>query len=644
MKISFTLAAFLTAILILTSIIANAQVTNPSTYDLQFGNPSYDCSAGTFCTDIQIKAADGANDFVIGSHTVYLNYDKATVTNAIYTPMGLDTSLVCVVVEGVLDYKPYNILEVTPNENGEQGELSINLFLESFFANFECPVISSEWLLMGSVCFEVLDANSSISLSIDPSFTAFNDGTNNPEHTQGSLGSLDVIPASLAGSLDAGTPSFDNTNVCFGESINFSVTDPQIGDGNYIGIAVSPENNLSNATDFANATKYFLQANTTASATNDIDGTGMPTNTPLYFYSFIGEGNPADLQMSINCSDINKAAEPFYILEEIEIGASDYACTGDGTALLNLAAIGGMPALDVIEEYSISASGGATYTGGGVGDNEIFQITATDGVEWTVTLTDSDGCTASLTSTFSEANDCESTCTAVAGNVSVNTELICYGDSILVTAADYTLGVASGYVGMVLSPDAALDDLATDVRFGLLEGPSAYYVNSDLAETNQPVYAYSFIGEGEPFSFNPLCMDISEASTPFVFLRPVVINNGGGFSVGCNGDGTASVTVSVSGGLPAYDSINEDFTVSVTGATYTGASTVSNGDVVSITLENDGDWSLTFTDGAGCESSISGTFVASECGGEICNADAGTASVSTDFVCFGDDDRNFVLN
>ena len=103
MKISFTLAAYVTAILILTSIIANAQVTAPSTYDLQFGNPTYDCSAGTFCTDLQIKAAAGANDFVIGSHTIFIDYDATVINFSTYLPLGIDTLTQCTVVEGVLE-------------------------------------------------------------------------------------------------------------------------------------------------------------------------------------------------------------------------------------------------------------------------------------------------------------------------------------------------------------------------------------------------------------------------------------------------------------------------------------------------------------------------------------------------------------
>ena len=93
MKISFTLAAYFTAILILTSIIANAQVTAPSTYDLQFGNPTYDCSAGTFCTDLQIKAADGADDFVPASHTIFLNYNANAISLSTYTPIEISEKL-----------------------------------------------------------------------------------------------------------------------------------------------------------------------------------------------------------------------------------------------------------------------------------------------------------------------------------------------------------------------------------------------------------------------------------------------------------------------------------------------------------------------------------------------------------------------
>ena len=175
MKISFTLAAFLTAILILTSIIANAQepdVKNPSTYDLQFGNPTYDCSAGTFCTDLQIKAADGADDFVMGAHTFYINYNQTVINEAEYTPIGITLETTCDIIAGVADYQPYSEINYSREEaDSDTASLSIVVLLDAFVNGFECPVISEEWFTAGTACFNVIDANGNMSLVFNNTLT-----------------------------------------------------------------------------------------------------------------------------------------------------------------------------------------------------------------------------------------------------------------------------------------------------------------------------------------------------------------------------------------------------------------------------------------------------------------------------------------
>jgi hypothetical protein len=293
--------------------------------------------------------------------------------------------------------------------------------------------------------------------------------------------------------------------------------------------------------------------------TNDA-ATTYTHNFPFYLYAFIGEGSVG--LVNSGCTDISAAAGPFVFLQEIVTATSEnYACNGDGTGNINLAAVGGMPLYDSEnEQFTVSVSGGATYTGNATIDNdENITITANNGVAWTVTFTDSQGCSADVTGTFVEANECAG-CEADAGTPSFTPEYVCWGDDINLSVTGYTLGdETNGYVGLAISNVANIPNVAADFatasKYRVVAGESATFSNdASTFSTGEALYVYSFIGEGDAneLDINGNCFDLSVAG-PFVALNQMRINGSAGFNYDCQQDGTADVTLIPSGGLPAYD-------------------------------------------------------------------------------------------
>ncbi len=631
----FTLAVYTLALVLMHTIWCIGQVSNPSTYDLRFNNGQGGCGSSNFCIDIQIKAAAGAPNFALGSHTIWFNYNKSVVNNPAYTSLNFNSATTCSIA-GVVNYNPYLNTAFNFSESGSEGEANFTTLLNAFTAGFECPVVSnSSWVTMGTVCFNVINQSGNPNLYFSPQFTLINMSNNQPQHNQGTLSTQTSLSGGTSG--NPGTPSFSNTNVCGGETINFSTTGYSVGAGYYAGLIVTNSASINSSASFLAATKYLASGSPSASAFNGPPtGTGFPVNTPLYVYSFIGSGNGSVLQIDPSCFSVSTPAGPFVVLQSILTAPSSYACLGGGNAALNVVAVGGMPAYNnPSQKFSVTVQN-ATYGGPSlVSNNQIVSITVTNGVPWTVTFTDSDGCQGVATGTFVEATVC-GVCPAEAGSVSVNKQFVCWEESIQLTASGYTLGnTSTGYVGLLVTPDATFTDLMNDEKYGLYAGATASHVNNELSEINQTLYAHSFIGEGSPFSYNPNCFDLSNPSASFVLLGPIMVNGNNQFTYNCNANQTATIAMAPSGSMPAYSPANEKFTVTVGGsATYSGPALVNNGQSVNFIIAN-GAWSVTFTDSKGCSFVVSETFNSATCGG-VCNVDAGVASRSKNYVCWGD--------
>ena len=641
MRIRFTMAVVATCLLMMTVLQIQAAVTDPSTYDLQFANLSTGCggTGSTVCADIQIKAAQGADDFVIGSHTVWFNFNTNSVTNPTYTAVSFDTTVVCQLPDPLDPYKPYETFAFTADASS--GDANFTTLLDGFFNGYECPVISQDWMTMGTVCFDVVSASETMGLTFDTGFTLFNDGNNDPGHTAGTLGSMDVLPPVLS----AGNLSVSNTTLCRNESSTISVSNYTYANGGYLAFFASPSNNITDAASFNTATKYNIVIGDSYTYTND--GNIYPNNTELYFYSFTGFGTPGDgtFPYSENCLDISSPVGPFVSLSQVKISNGGYQnCDASaGTAELVLAPYGGMPKYDSNETFTVSVTGTTpAYSGPtSVSDSATVVIPVTDGDDWTVTFTDSNGCTEQVSAIFDLSTGCD-ICLADAGVPVIDKQYICWEESVSLSVSGYTYGDATdGYVGIFVSEDPNFSDFQTDIALSVDKGDNTTKTNNNAGygKLNQPLYAYSYIGvtlNGQD-QVDPDCTDIKSAGS-FVYLQPVFVNGNTGFNYDCNGDGTASVSLTPYGGLPRYDN-NETFAVAASGLTvaYTGASSVADSVGISITATDGDNWSVTFTDAAGCEIVISDSFDAASCGGtNTCNINAGTPAFDKEYVCFGE--------
>ena len=603
-----------------------AQLANPSTYDLRFTNHQYNCTTDNqFCTDIQIKAATGAGNFVAGSHTIWFFYNKSALTTPTYTPSNFHTGTTCPI--GSASYNPYGSLSFGYSQSGPLGEANVTTLLQTFIPGFECPVVGQDWVTMGEVCFTILDPNLPTDLEFGPTYTSINLSSDTPAHNQGTF-----TPFHQSAQINAGTVSVDKAYVCRNETIASNVADAiSGGDSKFVGLAVSNSGTISDFAQFQAATKYRLDSTTTATYTN---GGSFPTNTPLYAYSFIGQ-HPA-YSIDQTCFDLSAPSAPFVMLKDIQVTASDYVCIGGGQARINLLVTGGMPNYQpTTEQFSVDVAG-ADYAGAAMlDDNTTIELTVNDGAMWEVQFTDSQGCAGSLSGTFVAASECTA-CAADAGTPTLSDNLVCWNETINWNVTGSTLGAANGYVGMFINTQNNLTSVPNPAN-SLTVGPSATKTNDgSTIALNTPYYLYSFIGEGAPFAYNPGCTDLSVSANTFVFLAPITINTNSTFTYNCTSGSTATIALTPQGGLPAYDGA-QTFTVSTTGATYSGPAQVSNNTAITVSVSGTNTpWTVTFTDSQGCTGSIGSTFTAAACAPPACGADAGTAAVNDDFICWGE--------
>ena len=629
--------SFMAIFMLLLSQSVWSQITNPSTYDLRFANPSYNCATGLeFCADVQIKAAANAPDFAIGAHTVWFYYNKFALSSPVYTAQNFNPQTQC--TSGTFTYNPYSSTSFNFSETGMVGEANVTTLLQFFVPGAECPVVSQSWITMGTVCFDIVDAGLNTGLSFDSTqgYTLLNMSTNQPQHNKGTFSAMDISPSAV----DAGTVSADKLFVCRDESVVFTATGSVTGGSNYYtGIAVSPLNNLTNLTAFQNGTKYTLDIGPTVTRTN---AGSYPANTPLYIYSFIGMNPPH--QLDVACHDISAPFGPVIMLEEIQTAKSAYACIGGGQAQFNVVVTGGMPSYNAAETFEVSVVG-ATYNGSPtVADNAQMQLTVSDGAVWSISFTDSQGCTATISDTYSAATDCPQ-CPANAGTPTASKAYVCFGDDIDFNVANYTLGdPATGYVAFFTSSNPALTAVPNPAA-SLTVGPTTTKTNNGSIALDTPLYLYSFIGEGTPFSIDPTCTELSVAAQPFVMLSPITVNTNGSFTYTCTSGNTATVQLAPAGGMPAYNS-SEHFTVTTSGGAAYSGGTIANNAPIIVTITANGNtptpWTVTFTDSQGCSQTVSTTFDPQSCGG-ACLADAGTASlnVSDGYICWGE---NYTLS
>lgn len=213
-----------------TIIEAQSAVDNPSSYDLQFANEQKSCgNESSFCVDIQVRGAIAAPDFAVGSHTIWVNYNKASITNPTYTAANFfnltasDGGATECEIAPETTYQPYFKTATGSNESGALGDWNVTTIMNSsgFVCNAECPIVNNtDWVNFGTICFDVVNGNETSDLSFDADLTVINQSNDEPQHTANNLGTLDITTTVGSPIADAG----QDVTICEGSSTQLGAT------------------------------------------------------------------------------------------------------------------------------------------------------------------------------------------------------------------------------------------------------------------------------------------------------------------------------------------------------------------------------------------------------------------------------------
>lgn len=199
MKTFFRSLSSYLAFLLLTSNI-QAQLSNVvSSYDLRLNNKHVDyCSeAPSLCMDIQIKAADGAEDFLVGEYTIFLNYNANAISFKSYNSIGFDENVMCNILD-ITSYSPYDDAQNTALELQGNGKWNVSNTGGGFVEDFECSIVTnSVWENFGTICFYITSSNDQ---TTDLRFNTIQTKLNNDNddviqvHSQNNLEAFDEYP------------------------------------------------------------------------------------------------------------------------------------------------------------------------------------------------------------------------------------------------------------------------------------------------------------------------------------------------------------------------------------------------------------------------------------------------------------------
>ncbi|MGB0839125.1 MAG: T9SS type A sorting domain-containing protein [Chitinophagales bacterium] len=211
-----------------------------STYDLQFTNPQANCVAGEYCVTVQVKAAEGAADFVIGAHTVYFSYSPNSINNPSYFDINFNDDNLC--IDGLLS--PYATPAFSSAPDEQTGEANFTTLMN--IPNQGCPTIAGDWIDMGTVCFNIVDAGLPVNLGFDFGLTVLNINANQgppnpPIHFQGTLADFSAM-IDCTGSLDDDMDGLSNSEEeALGTNPNLADSDMDgINDGGEVALGTNP--------------------------------------------------------------------------------------------------------------------------------------------------------------------------------------------------------------------------------------------------------------------------------------------------------------------------------------------------------------------------------------------------------------------
>ncbi|OWY19766.1 hypothetical protein C7N43_11255 [Sphingobacteriales bacterium UPWRP_1] len=156
-----------------------------SQYEAQFGNPQTNCLAGTFCVTLQLRAAPGQPDFAIGAHTLFFSYNHNIINNPVYTSIHFNNTDSCALGGFMAPY-------FAPSYSYDPGTGEFNLTTNMLLPNQGCPLLTTDWIDVGTVCFQITGTGQTTQLQYNTTLTLINLNDNTPQHIQGSLNPLDI--------------------------------------------------------------------------------------------------------------------------------------------------------------------------------------------------------------------------------------------------------------------------------------------------------------------------------------------------------------------------------------------------------------------------------------------------------------------
>jgi len=351
-------------------------------------------------------------------------------------------------------------------------------------------------------------------------------------------------------------------------------------------------------------------------------GNGTGGATPLNFTVMDGDNWQAIVVDSNGCADTvsgvfdyNLTNCPDYCQLNPINSSFSYNCNMNGSALVQITVDGGSPAIDG-SNYTVNIAGstvfGQNYQNaqlpGVIGGSVNFSFVVNSGDNWQFIVNDDNGCADTLNDNYlfdtAHCPICTMMPVQILPDPVDSTVYTCYPNGTATVSLYLTGGdpfVNGSNFDVTVSGSSAGSNGTTQQGLGLFQflvddgdvWQAVALDSNGCADTVTGVFDYNLTN----------CQD-------FCQQQPISV---GPYDYVCNGDGTATVNVSISGGAPGFNGSN--YTIDVTGSTNGGNVTGATlagivGDTVmySFSVDNGDTWTIDVTDNEGCNDNLSATY------------------------------------
>ncbi len=645
------------------------------TLELRFSTAKPCEEGGLYCANVQLKVLEFGETVNIGTSGIFFEYNASALEYVSYTSINFDPEGNCIPFEGA---------PAAWDEHGfdgsEPGKFNIVLSLE--FSDFSCPTIGAEWVDVGEVCFNVLDATETTELAFspDPTLTSFNTNDNDGilvDVDRDNYGNVDELPTGGADGVNPPVISAASTELCqagTGEPSSLTIT----ADAAPLGYTYSWQLNgnplfTNQVHEVEVGNHYFAPQDltivpgdtvrwTNVDGFHNVNGTELfYPNNPDEFYS----GSPAGAPWTYE-----------YVFTEA--GFYEYQCE---------------PHVDMGMTGTITVQDLSTLSATQAGDYSLIYTPTENGcpstVSNTVTITtiDCSGPIELACPTVNPSNDTQIVC---AGDFDINTILNAWQNVASISDPDNTAGnfvmssVPTDNLGFPTTPPTGVyggDGCSTDtqvwylglecnkdgettyiaagsLQLNIFPSPQAPTLMSSFIEASQTcIYSFEPNCPNDSFDVDPISLNESCGSTnlpnvqvnvtnqqgctagPFAVAKPdcqacdqclTVINSVNTF---CQSSTSFLVSISygfsnVNGGLP-FTVVDQNNNV-VGSFTYGEEINIGPFDIDGIT------YSFEIVDGNDSSCRVSTGDVAEPDCGSACEAEAGTVSLSDNIFCVND--------